>query len=137
MYDNGEKKTYELLTFERSNHDLQIHQYPRVSRGQSFKRGDVLVDGHSMENGELALGQNLRVAYMPWNGYNFEDAVILNARLVENDLFTSVSINEFVLDVRETKLGPETTTNDIPNVSSAKLKDLDENGIIRVGAFVR
>lgn len=104
MYDNGEKKTYELLTFERSNHDLQIHQYPRVSHGQTFMEGDVLIDGHSMENGELALGHNLRVAYMPWNGFNFEDAVILNSRLVENDMFTSVSINEFVLDVRETKL---------------------------------
>jgi len=104
MYDNGEKKTFELLTFERSNHDLQIHQYPRVSHGQSFQAGDVLVDGHSMENGELALGHNLRVAYMPWNGYNFEDAVILNSRLVEEDFFTSVSINEYTLDVRETKL---------------------------------
>lgn len=104
MYETGEKKTYELLTFERSNHDLQIHQYPRVSHGQEFQAGDILVDGHSMENGELALGHNLRVAYMPWNGYNFEDAVILNANLVENDMFTSVSINEYVLDVRETKL---------------------------------
>jgi DNA-directed RNA polymerase subunit beta len=104
MYDNGEKKTYELLTFERSNHDMIIHQYPRVSHGQEFLAGDVLVDGHSMENGELALGHNLRVAYMPWNGYNFEDAVILNANLVEKDMFTSVSINEYTLDVRETKL---------------------------------
>lgn len=104
MYDNGEKKTYELLTFDRSNHDMQIHQYPRVSHDQSFLAGDVLVDGHSMENGELALGHNLRVAYMPWNGYNFEDAVILNANLIENDMFTSVSINEYTLDVRETKL---------------------------------
>ncbi len=104
MYETGEKKTYELLTFERSNHDLQIHQYPRVSHGQEFQAGDILVDGHSMENGELALGHNLRVAYMPWNGYNFEDAVILNANLIENDMFTSVSINEYTLDVRETKL---------------------------------
>lgn len=104
MYDNGEKKTYELLTFERSNHDMQIHQYPRVSHGQAFMAGDVLVDGHSMENGELALGHNLRVAYLSWNGYNFEDAVILNSRLVEQDYFTNVSINEYTLDVRETKL---------------------------------
>jgi DNA-directed RNA polymerase subunit beta len=104
MYDNGEKKTYELLTFERSNHDMQIHQYPRVSHGQTFMAGDVLVDGHSMENGELALGHNLRVAYLSWNGYNFEDAVILNSRLVEQDYFTNVSINEYTLDVRETKL---------------------------------
>lgn len=104
MYDNGEKKTYELITFERSNHDMQLHQYPRVSHGQEFLAGDVLVDGHAMENGELALGHNLRVAYMSWNGYNFEDAVILNSRLIENDMFTHVSINEYTLDVRETKL---------------------------------
>ncbi len=104
LYKSGQKRTYELLTFERSNHDMIIHQYPRVSHGQKFQEGDVLVDGHSMENGELALGHNLRVAYMPWNGYNFEDAVILNSRLIENDMFTSVSINEYVLDVRETKL---------------------------------
>ncbi len=104
MYNNGEKRTYELLTFERSNHDMQIHQYPRVSHGQEFRAGDILADGHSMEQGELALGQNLRVAYMPWNGYNFEDAVILNSRLVEQDYFTNVSINEYTLDVRETKL---------------------------------
>lgn len=104
MYDNGEKKTYELITFERSNHDMQLHQYPRVSHGQEFLAGDILVDGHAMENGELALGHNLRVAYMSWNGYNFEDAVILNSRLVENDMFTHVSINEYTLDVRETKL---------------------------------
>lgn len=104
MYDNGEKKTYELITFERSNHDMQLHQYPRVGHGQEFLAGDVLVDGHAMENGELALGHNLRVAYMSWNGYNFEDAVILNSRLVENDMFTHVSINEYTLDVRETKL---------------------------------
>jgi DNA-directed RNA polymerase subunit beta len=97
MYNNGEKRTYELLTFERSNHDMQIHQYPRVSHGQEFRAGDILADGHSMEQGELALGQNLRVAYMPWNGYNFEDAVILNSRLVEQDYFTNVSINEYTL----------------------------------------
>ena len=90
-----------------------------------------------MQNGELALGQNLRVAYMPWGGYNFEDALILSNRLVENDTYTNVHISEYVMDVRETKLGPESTTSDIPNVSGAKLKDLDEDGVIRVGAFVK
>lgn len=104
LYDNGAKKTYELITFERSNHDMELHQYPRVSHGQRFQAGDVLVDGHSMQNGELALGRNLRVAYMPWNGYNFEDAIILNADIVEKEYFTHVSVAEYTLDVRETKL---------------------------------
>lgn len=92
------------MTFERSNHDMEIHQYPRVSHGQKFEAGDVLIDGHSMQNGELALGRNLRVAYMPWNGYNFEDAIILNADIVEKEYFTHVSIAEYTMDVRETKL---------------------------------
>jgi DNA-directed RNA polymerase subunit beta len=104
LYANGEKKTYELITFERSNHDMELHQYPRVSHGQKFLAGDVLIDGHSMENGELALGRNLRVAYMTWNGYNFEDAIILNADIVEKEYFTHVSIAEYTMDVRETKL---------------------------------
>ena len=101
-----------------------------------MKKGDVLCDGHSCENGELAIGRNLTVAYMPWQGYNFEDAIIISSKLVENDVFTSIHIKEYSLDVRETKLGPEQTTGDIPNVSAAKLKDLDIDGIIRVGAYV-
>lgn len=129
--------TYELYTFQKSNNDLAIHQHPLVSKGDKFKKNDILADGQAMQKGELALGQNLRVAYMPWGGYNFEDALILNSRLVEDDTFTNVHISEYVMDVRETKLGPESTTNDIPNVSAAKLKDLDEDGIIRVGAFVK
>lgn len=137
MYTGGEKKTYELHTFEKSNNDLIIHQQPLVSKGDKIKKDDVIADGQAMQEGELALGQNLRVAYMPWGGYNFEDALILSSRLVENDTYTNVHISEYVLDVRETKLGPENTTNDIPNVSAAKLKDLDEDGIIRIGAFVR
>jgi DNA-directed RNA polymerase subunit beta len=96
----------------------------------------ILADGQSIQNGELAIGKNLTVAYMPWEGYNFEDAIIINARIMEDDYFTSVHINEYVLDVRETKLGPEQTTNDIPNVATNKLKDLDESGIVRIGAYV-
>ncbi len=137
LYKSGEKKTYRLTTFERSNHDLVIHQRPLVSRGEKVKKGDVLADGQAIENGELALGRNLTMAYMPWEGFNYEDAIVISNRLVENDAFTNVSINEYVLDVRETKLGPEQTTSDIPNVSSSKLKDLDADGVIRVGAFVR
>ncbi len=136
MYKNGDKKIHMLKTYNRSNHDMIIHQKPLVSHGQKVKKGDVLIDGHAVENGELAIGQNLRIAYMPWKGYNFEDAIILSSKIVENDLYTSIHIKEYSLDVRETKLWPEQTTDDIPNVSSTKLKDLDIDGIIRVGAHV-
>ncbi len=136
LYKTGDKKMYELTTFARSNHDMIIHQHPLVSHGQKVKKGDVLCDGHSVENGELALGRNLLVAYMPWKGYNFEDAIIISSRLVEKDYYTSIHIKEYSIDVRETKLWPEQTTDDIPNVSSSKLKDLDVDGIIRVGAYV-
>lgn len=137
LYKSGKKETYELRTFERSNHDMIIHQKPLVSTGDKFAAGKILADGQSIDNGELALGRNLLVAYMPWSGYNFEDAIIISSRIMQEDYFTSVHINEYTLDVRETKLGPEQTTDDIPNVSSAKLKDLDADGIIRVGAYVQ
>ncbi len=136
LYKNGDKKLYEMITFSRSNNDMVIHQKPLVSHGQKVKKWDVLCDGHAIENGELALGNNLTVAYMPWKGFNFEDAIIISSRLVEKDAYTSIHIKEYTLDVRETKLWPEQTTDDIPNVSSAKLKDLDIDGIIRVGAYV-
>ncbi len=136
LYASGKKALYELKTFERSNHDMIIHQKPRVSTGDTVTAGQVLADGQSIENGELALGKNLRVAFMSWEGYNYEDAIIISSRLVEQDVYTSVHINEYILDVRETKLGPEETTYDIPNVSAAKLKDLDEEGIVRIGAYV-
>jgi DNA-directed RNA polymerase subunit beta len=113
-----------------------LHQTPLVSHGQKFKKGDILVDGHSVEDGELALGRNLTVAYMPWKGYNYEDAIIISDTLMKDDFFSSIHIKEYSLDVRETKLGPEQTTDDIPNVSAVKLKDLDVDGIIRVGAYV-
>lgn len=137
LYKSGKKRIYELKTFERSNHDIIVHQWSRVTTGQKVQEWQVLADGQSIDNGELAIGQNLTVAYMPWEGYNFEDAIIINSRLVENDVFTSVHISEYVMDVRETKLGPEETTCDIPNVSATKLKDLDEDGIVRIGASVK
>jgi len=136
LYKNGEKALYELRTYKRSNHDELIHQRPRVSRGVQFKKGDILADGQSIDNGELAIGKNLTVAYMPWNGYNYEDAIVISQRLIEDDVFTSIHIKEYSLDVRETKLGPEQTTDDIPNVSVAKLSNLDGEGIIRIGAYV-
>ncbi len=137
LYANGKKVTYPLRTFERSNHDMIIHQWARVHSGEKITRGQILADGQAIDNGELAVGRNLLVAYMPWEGYNYEDAIIISERVMQDDYFTSVHINEYVMDVRETKLGPEQTTNDIPNVSPAKLKDLDIDGIVRPGAFVR
>ena len=136
LYKSWEKVLHELTTFKRSNHDMILHQVPLVSNGQKFKKWDILVDGHSVDKGELALGQNLTVAYMPWKGYNFEDAIIISEKLMKDDYFTSIHIKEYSLDVRETKLGPEQTTDDIPNVSAAKLKDLDVEWVIRVGAYV-
>ncbi len=136
LYKNWDKKLYELTTFSRSNHDMILHQKPLVSHGQKVKKGDILCDGHAVENGELALWKNLLIAYMPWKGYNFEDAIIISSKLVEDDGYTSIHIKEYSIDVRETKLGPEQTTDDIPNVSSAKLKDLDVDWIIRTWAYV-
>ena len=136
LYKNWEKKLYELTTFKRSNHDMIVHQVPLVSHGEKVKKGDVLCDGHACENGELAVWRNLTVAYMPWKGYNFEDAIIISSKLIEDDFYTSIHIKDYTLDVRETKLWPEQTTDDIPNVSSSKLKDLDVDGIIRTGAYV-
>lgn len=137
LYDNGKKVTYPLRTFERSNHDMLIHQWARVSTGERFEAGKILADGQAIDNGELAVGRNLKVAYMPWEGYNYEDAIIISEHLMQDDYYTSIHINEYIMDVRETKLGPEQTTNDIPNVSQAKLKDLDMDGIVRIGAYVR
>ena len=136
LYKSGEKKIYELTTFKRSNHDMIVHQTPLVSHGQKIKKWDTLCDGHSCEKWELALWRNLTVAYMPWKGYNFEDAIIISSKVIEDDYFTSIHIKEYTTDVRETKLGPEQITDDIPNVSSAKLKDLDANWIVRIGSYV-
>ena len=135
--DKGKKHTQALVNFERTNNFTSFHQRPFVSVGQKVKKGDVLGDASSSQQGQIALGQNVLVAFMPWNGANFEDAIILSERLVKNSKFSSIYIEEFTCLVRDTKLGPELTTRDIPNIGEAKLKDLDEDGIIRVGAEVR
>ncbi len=129
-------KTYKLNKFVRSNSSTCINQRPRVLKGQKVSPGDVIADGPSSHGGELALGQNLLVAFLSWEGYNYEDAVILNERLVQHDRFTSIHIENYNIDVRETKLGPEVVTSDIPNISEEKLKNLDDRGIIRIGAEV-
>jgi DNA-directed RNA polymerase subunit beta len=136
QYDNGNSITYPLQTFVRSNDGASIHQRTIVSSGQKVKKGDILADGMSTQDGELALGQNVLVAFMSWGGYNFEDAVILSQRLVQDDRYSSIHIETHQVDVRDTKLGPEVVTRDIPNVSEDSLKDLDEGGIVRIGAEV-
>ncbi|MBI2669787.1 MAG: DNA-directed RNA polymerase subunit beta [Candidatus Yanofskybacteria bacterium] len=133
----GEKIRYDLLKFNKSNSFTAINQRPIVSSGQKIKKGDVLADGPATKNGELALGRNLLVAFMSFEGANFEDAVVLSEKLVREDLFTSIHIEDYSIDVRETKLGPEITTYDIPNRSEEKLKNLDPDGIVRIGAEVR
>ncbi len=130
------RRVYRLLKFERSNQDTCMNQKARVQEGDRIKKGEILADGPSTDNGELALGKNLVVALMPWEGYNFEDAIILSERLVRDDVLTSIHIHEHEIDARDTKLGPEEITRDIPNLSEEILADLDERGIIRVGAEV-
>ncbi len=131
------RKTYTLTKFMRTNQGTCINLKPIVRRGQRVDEGDILCEGYATENGELALGQNLKVAFMPWKGYNFEDAIVLSERVVQEDVFTSIHIEHFELDVRDTKLGEEELTQDIPNVSEEATKDLDENGIIRIGAWAK
>ncbi len=129
-------KEYKIPKFRRTNQNMTIDLRPICEKGQRVKAGDILTEGYATENGELALGRNLLVAYMPWKGYNYEDAIVLNERVVREDILTSVHVDEFALEVRETKRGLEELTNDIPNVSEEATKDLDENGIIRIGARV-
>ncbi len=133
----GEKIKFDLLKFNKSNSFTAINQRPTVVLGQKIKKGDVLADGPATKNGELALGRNLVVAFMSFEGANFEDAVVLSEKLVKEDLFTSIHIEDYSIDVRETKLGPEITTYDIPNRSEEKLKNLDPDGVVRIGAEVR
>ncbi len=135
--DGGGVDIYNLVKFQRSNQATSINQIPIVNVGDSIKKGDVIADGQCTDLGELALGKNVIVAFMPWGGYNFEDAILLSERLVREDVFTSIHIEEFELEARETKLGPEEITRDIPNVGEEALKDLDESGIIRIGAEVK
>jgi DNA-directed RNA polymerase subunit beta len=136
QYKNDGKRVYRLAKFRRSNQDTCINQKPRVKEGDRFKKDTILADGPSTDAGELALGKNLLVAFMPWEGYNFEDAIILSERLVKDDVLTSIHIKEHEVDARDTKLGPEEISRDIPNLSDDILADLDDRGIIRVGAEV-
>src|SRR5262249_47989475 len=126
-----------LVNFSRTNGFTIFHQRPAVTVGDKVKKGDVLADTSSSDRGEMALGQNVLVAFMSWSGANYEDAIILSERLVKDSRFACIHIEEFDVSVRDTKLGPEVTTHDIPNVSEAKLKNLDEEGIVRIGAEVR
>jgi DNA-directed RNA polymerase subunit beta len=133
---NGKIKKYNLTKFLRSNFLTCINQKPIVNVGDKVKKGQVLTDGPAISNGELALGKNVLVAFMTWEGYNYEDAVIVSERLVKEDVYSSIQIENYTIDVRDTKLGPEVITNDIPNISEEKLKNLDEDGVIRIGADV-
>ena len=130
-------KVYHLTKFQKTNQGSAVNLRPIVKKGESVKQGQVLVEGYGTDRGELALGQNLKVAFMPWKGYNFEDAIVISEKVVKEDIYTSVHVDEYSLDVRDTKRGLEELTADIPNVSEEATKDLDENGIIRVGAEVK
>lgn len=135
-YKDGVKK-YELIHFAKSNDDRSINQKVRTVRGSKVKKGDILIEGASIADGEIALGRDLLVAFMPWAGFNMDDAIVISRRLIQDDELTSVNIKDFVVEVRETKLGPEIVTRDIPNVSEESLRHLDENGIVQVGSEVK
>ncbi|WP_101696348.1 DNA-directed RNA polymerase subunit beta [Clostridium minihomine] len=135
--DNGEVDTYHVTKFMRSNQGTCINQVPVVERGQQVEAGEVIADGPATENGEIALGKNALIGFMTWEGYNYEDAVLINEKIVRDDVYTSIHIEEYEIEARDTKLGPEEITRDIPNVNEDLLSDLNENGIIRVGAEVR
>ncbi len=132
-----DSKTYELVKFRKTNQGTSINLKPIVKKGDKVKKGQVLCEGYATESGELALGRNLTVAFMPWKGYNFEDAIVISEKVVREDIFTSIHVDEYALEVRDTKLGAEELTHDIPNVSEEATKDLDENGMIRIGAEVK
>jgi DNA-directed RNA polymerase subunit beta len=132
-----DSKTYNLVKFRKTNQGTSINLKPIVRKGDKVLKGQVLCEGYATQNGELALGRNLKVAFMPWKGYNFEDAIVISEKVVREDIFTSIHVDEYSLEVRDTKLGAEELTNDIPNVSEEATKDLDENGMIRIGAEVK
>jgi DNA-directed RNA polymerase subunit beta len=132
-----DSKTYQLVKFRKTNQGTSINLKPIVRKGDKVKKGQVLCEGYATEKGELALGRNMKVAFMPWKGYNFEDAIVISEKVVREDIFTSIHVDEYSLEVRDTKLGAEELTNDIPNVSEEATKDLDEYGMIRIGAEVK
>jgi DNA-directed RNA polymerase subunit beta len=134
---DSEISTYDLIKFRKTNQGTSINLHPIVQKGDKVTRGQVLCEGYATEKGELALGINMKVAFMPWKGYNFEDAIVISEKVVREDIFTSIHIDEYSLDVRDTKLGAEELTADIPNVSEEATKDLDENGMIRIGAEIK
>ena len=134
---DSDEKTYFLTKFRKTNQGTSVNLKSIVSKGDKVKKDQVLCEGYATQKGELALGRNMKVAFMPWKGYNFEDAIVISEKVVRNDVFTSIHIDEYSLDVRDTKLGNEELTNDIPNVSEEATKDLDENGMIRVGAEIK
>jgi len=133
---DGDIKTYNLIKFRKTNQGTCINLKPIVKKGDRVTKGQVLSEGYATQNGELALGRNMKVAFMPWKGYNFEDAIVISEKVVRQDIFTSIHIDEYSIDVRDTKLGTEELTDDIPNISEEATKDLDENGMIRIGAEV-
>ena len=133
---DGDTKTYELIKFRKTNQGTCINLKPIVKKGDRVTKGQVLSEGYATQKGELALGRNMKVAFMPWKGYNFEDAIVISERVVRQDIFTSIHIDEYSIDVRDTKLGTEELTDDIPNISEEATRDLDENGMIRIGAEV-
>ncbi|WP_299674756.1 DNA-directed RNA polymerase subunit beta [uncultured Tenacibaculum sp.] len=134
---DSDDKSYDLIKFRKTNQGTNINLKPIVRKGDRVEKGQVLCEGYATQQGELALGRNMKVAFMPWKGYNFEDAIVISEKVVREDIFTSIHIDEYSLDVRDTKLGAEELTNDIPNVSEEATKDLDENGMIRIGAEVK
>ncbi|MBJ7881472.1 DNA-directed RNA polymerase subunit beta [Gelidibacter salicanalis] len=134
---DSDTKTYPLVKFRKTNQGTSVNLKPIVTKGDKVKKGQVLCEGYATQNGELALGRNMKVAFMPWKGYNFEDAIVISEKVVRDDIFTSIHIDEYSLEVRDTKLGNEELTNDIPNVSEEATKDLDENGMIRIGAEIK
>ena len=132
-----EVATYRISKFQKTNQGTVVDLKPIVCKGDRVKKGHVLTEGYATQGGELALGRNLKVAFMPWQGYNYEDAIVISERVVREDVFTSIHVDEYSLEVRDTKRGVEEFTSDIPNVSEEATKNLDENGLIRVGAVVK
>ena len=135
--DSGTRHAHKLVKFVRSNQSTCINQRPIVKVGERVEKGDIIADGPAMDNGELALGKNILIGFMTWEGYNYEDAVLISEELVKHDVFTSIHMEEYECESRDTKLGPEEITRDVPNVSEDALRDLDEDGIIRIGAEVK